>query len=310
MRKAEIGLLFTFSGLSLLGIFSHEIWLDEAHHWLFARDSQTVQELWINMRYDGHPILWNLMLFGITRFSQDVTLMQMLNVCISVAAVAVFLFFSPFNLLEKMLFMSGYFILYEYTVISRNYALLMLFLFLAVVFYRKKNYVLLSLVLALLANTHLFGLAFASFFVAMVSFEFISERKERMSKQVLIGCLIFLLGAIISLWQIIPPVDSNLYTHAQKSPPLERLERTSTVFLKAFVPIPDFTDYHFWNSNLLMSISKPLCAILSSILFCIPFFLFKNRFSLLLFFLAVQPSWYYLSIYQTSTRCDTTGRSI
>src|SRR5688572_6121707 len=117
MKHKEIILLVVYSCLGVIGVLNHEIWLDEAHHWLFARDSQTLGELWTNMRYDGHPILWNVLLFFITRFTRDVSAMQILHVCISVCAVSVFVIFSPFRFFEKVLFVFGYFILYEYTVI-------------------------------------------------------------------------------------------------------------------------------------------------------------------------------------------------
>jgi len=280
----NVALLTLFTSLSIVGILHHEIWLDEAHHWLFARDSQSINELWRNMRYDGHPILWNAILFVITRFSNDVLLMQIMNIGISILSLAIFLFFSPFNFTQKTLFSFGYFIFYEYTVISRNYALMMLFLFLAIVCYNKRHYLLLGFVLALLANTHLFGFAFAVFFGMMVLLEFVMEGKNTNRRSLLLGSIIFLIGIVVTLLQVIPPPDSNLYTNAESSPALDRLARTSAVFFKAFVPIPDVTDYHFWNSNLLMAVSKPACSLLSILLFFLPFFFFKNRLSLLLLF--------------------------
>lgn len=284
MKRNEIILLIIFFCLSMLGVFRHEIWLDEAHHWLLARDSQTLGELWSNMRYDGHPILWNILLFIITRFTRDVIWMQLLHVCISVASVAVFLFCSPFRLREKALFISGYFILYEYTLISRNYALMMFFLFVAIVCYSRNKYLLLGLTLALLANTHLFGLAIASFFAMMAGFEFFTEKKGGITRQITLGSVVFIAGAVISILQIIPPSDSGFFaTHAQ-SPPLERIFRIGTFLSRTFIPIPDVTGYHFWNSNLLLSISKSLSVILSLVLFFTPLLLFRNRLSLLFFF--------------------------
>src|SRR5689334_12623345 len=90
-------ILICFSVLSVVGVLNHEVWLDEAHHWLFARDSDSIQELWSNMRYDGHPILWNILLFYISRISRDVIGMQLLNVVLAVAAIGVFLFCSPYK---------------------------------------------------------------------------------------------------------------------------------------------------------------------------------------------------------------------
>ena len=263
---------------------NHEIWLDEAHHWLFARDSQTFSELWLNMRYDGHPILWNVILFIASRFSKDVVVMQLLNVLFGVGAVGVFLFFAPFKNFEKVLFVCGYFFLYEYIVISRNYALLILFLFLALTFYTKRINLLLGVTLAFLANTHLFGLLFALLISGMILFDWVAEKKYTFDKQFIIGALIFLAGVLLSLYQVFPPGDSVFYAKAQEGSVFERLGRTSTVFLKGFIPLPDFSNQQFWNTNALMEISKPVCVVLSLVMFTLPLIFFRRRLSVVLFF--------------------------
>lgn len=277
-------LLLLFATLVYLGLSYHEIWLDEAHHYLFARDSQSLSDLRYNMRYDGHPILWNCLLFFITRLSADVVLMQYLHLIIITAAMAVFTFYAPFDIWEKILFLGGYFILYEYAVISRNYAIYILFLFLAIVLYGKQRHVFLGITLAILANTHLFGLVTALCFAGMVAYDVIFEKLHHIDRTIWIGAVIVTLGAILSIVQVIPPSESFIYTNATGSPVWERLARTSAVFLKAWIPIPDFTGDHFWNSNLLMEFSKPLCSVLSIALMAVPLYVFRRRLSLLLFF--------------------------
>jgi hypothetical protein len=282
-KYSNITLLIAFATLTTIGIFHHELWLDEAHHWLFARDSHSVKELLTNMRYDGHPILWNFLLFLITRATTNIISMQILNLCISISAAALFLYYAPFTRVEKTLFIFGYYMLFEYTIISRNYMLLIFFLFLSLIMYDKQKYLLLGLILGILANTHLFGLAFATFFTGMLMMEFVID-KRRINHSMILGLLLLAICIVISLVQIIPPTNSNLYTNADKSPALERAARTSAVFLKALLPIIDFRNEQFWNSNLLMSFSKPFCSLLSFILFCIPFILFRHRITLILFF--------------------------
>src|SRR5690349_8080021 len=68
--------MLAFGTLSLQGVYHHEIWLDEAHHWLLARDSDSFSNLVYHARYDGHPLLWNLILFALTRFTYDPFWMQ------------------------------------------------------------------------------------------------------------------------------------------------------------------------------------------------------------------------------------------
>src|SRR6185436_17354560 len=112
-----------YFALSLIGILHHEAWLDETHHFLLARDSNSLRELAYNAHYDGHPLLWNIMLFAITRFTPNLFYMQLLHIFIALTAVIIFLRNAPFHDLFKILFVFGYFMLYEYNIISRNYAI-------------------------------------------------------------------------------------------------------------------------------------------------------------------------------------------
>src|SRR5690349_21352468 len=81
---------------SLWEILHHEMWLDEMHHFLLARDSSSLGELAFNARYDGHPLLWDSLLYFLTCFSRNPFYMQLLNILISVAAVIIFLRNTPF----------------------------------------------------------------------------------------------------------------------------------------------------------------------------------------------------------------------
>jgi hypothetical protein len=53
-------ILAIFFVLSFIGTRHHEIWLDEAQHFLIARDSITLSELFHACRNEGHPLLWNI----------------------------------------------------------------------------------------------------------------------------------------------------------------------------------------------------------------------------------------------------------
>src|SRR5690606_23248229 len=97
-------LAILYFGLSLIGILRHELWLDESHHWLISRDSGSFSELIANTRYEGHPILWNFLLFLISRLTLNPVWMQLLHIVISTAAVGLFLGKAPFSLVFKTLF--------------------------------------------------------------------------------------------------------------------------------------------------------------------------------------------------------------
>src|SRR5215204_4993221 len=100
--KQVLPLWGLFFILTLTGILRHELWLDEAQHFLIARDSGSLPELFRNMRYDGHVQLWNYLLFFIVHYiSADPLAMQLLHLLIINAAVLLFLRFAPFSLMVK-----------------------------------------------------------------------------------------------------------------------------------------------------------------------------------------------------------------
>jgi hypothetical protein len=115
--------------LGLLVLLRHEMWQDEWQAWLLARESSSLADLFQNIRYEGHPCLWYLALFVISRFTTDPLGMQLLHLMIATGTVYIFLKYSPFTRLQKILFIFGYFPFYEYCAISRNYGLGVLSLF-------------------------------------------------------------------------------------------------------------------------------------------------------------------------------------
>src|SRR6185369_17729739 len=80
-----------FALLGIAGVTHHELWLDEAHHWMLAAYSGSLRELLSNARYDGHPPLWHVLLFVLGRFTTAPLAMQLLHVAISTAGVLLFL---------------------------------------------------------------------------------------------------------------------------------------------------------------------------------------------------------------------------
>ncbi len=153
-------LVLVFFVLSFVGILNHEMWRDETQAWLIARDSSTLTDLYENLKFEGHPALWHLCLFIITKFTHNPFAMQFFHILIATAIVWIFVKLSPFNILQKTLFTFSYFPFFEYNLISRNYNLALLFVFIFCYLFTKKkrNYILLFSSLALLANTNVYGL--------------------------------------------------------------------------------------------------------------------------------------------------------
>ena len=283
-------LILLYFSLSLVGILHHELWLDESHHWLLARDSTSFADLVKNTRYEGHPILWNILLYWITRFTLNPFWMQFLHICIATAALFVFLRKAPFNLVFKSMFLFGYFMFFEYNVISRNYMLGVLFLFLACAVFkdRKNKFILLCCFLALAANTHLmFGVIAFALFLALL-FENFMENKLFSDRSYLIGYFIFAIALVIMAVQIIPPGDTLFFNHVNEMPFCERFIKGFISLFKGLVTIPDFTSVHFWNSNIIVNYSKTLASVLGLLAYIVPLVLFsKSRKTLFFVYIAL-----------------------
>lgn len=112
-----------------LTLLHHEPWRDELQAWLIARDAENLQELWHNTRYEGHPILWHFLLFLAARLWPNPAAMQILHFLVAFTVAALLLFCAPFPFPLRVGLTFSYFFLYEYAVISRNYALTALFIF-------------------------------------------------------------------------------------------------------------------------------------------------------------------------------------
>ena len=84
----ENSIIIAFIFFGLVGILHHEIWRDEFQAWLLARDSASLIELFQNMRYEGHPGLWHLCLYGLTRITHNPLIMQIFHLSVSVFIVS------------------------------------------------------------------------------------------------------------------------------------------------------------------------------------------------------------------------------
>ena len=74
-----------------------EMWRDEVHCWLVARDSATPWDVVKNRAYDGQPPLWYLLLWCLQRISANPLSMQVVHVAIAVAVVWLFVAYAPFG---------------------------------------------------------------------------------------------------------------------------------------------------------------------------------------------------------------------
>ena len=279
--------------LSCIGMMNHERWGDEIHAWNIAKGSQSFSDLINNTRYEGHPPLWYIILWSISKFTHDLDYVQVIHLTITILTVFILLFFSPLPKVAKMLIPFGYFFLYEYTVISRNYGIAALLAVCICLIIRKDfryKLVLYYTLLFLLCTTHLLGILLAAS-LHLYFILFIKEMKAT-KKLLILHALIGVLIALPSLYFIFPPSDSELGTQFW-------MNRWSTSKLSAFIqtpilaviPIPAWWNYNSWNTQFLIeaknmySVFRFVNLIAAIFILLIIFSVLKgNRKTLILFF--------------------------
>ena len=267
-------LILIFFILSFIGILNHEMWRDETQAWLLARDSSNLIDLYQNLKYEGHPGLWHLCLFLITKFTHNPFSMQFFHIVISTASVYIFVKLSPFNIIEKALFTFSYFSFFEYNLISRNYnlGLLLVFIFCYLFSCKNRNDIFTFLSLALLANTNIYGLIICLCLSLTLIIDAVRLYKighyqtdSKRRRDFTIGLIILFLGIGLSVFQLFPAAVQDTTKDIQQNIGeetvfsrfdfilimLRRLGYAVRAIWYSYIPIPNFFEYHFWSKNII-----------------------------------------------------------
>ena len=102
----------------------HEPWKDETQAWRLAIDSRGVLDLVHNARYEGHPLLWHVMLQALGHLWRSWWAVVVLHIAIACVGAWLVLRYAPFTRVQKVLLVFGYWLAYEYSVVVRPYGLL------------------------------------------------------------------------------------------------------------------------------------------------------------------------------------------
>ncbi|AWI25364.1 hypothetical protein [Flavobacterium pallidum] len=262
--------------VSLVGILHHELWLDESQHWLLARDSDSFADLMYNLRFEGHPVLWDSLLFLVSRFTHNPLGMQFLHILIATATAFVFLSRAPFSRTFRTLFVFGYFMIFEYSLISRNYILGIFFLFLACSLFkdRQRKFWILCLYLAIASNVHLIFSVVCCGIFAVLLYEKFRNGDIRTSGA---GIFVFGIGLAINVALIAMTQSDWLFETVKDVPLREKFSAGYISLFKGIMTIPDFSTMHFWNTNILVSLSRPTAVLLGLLAYALPLFLLRSK---------------------------------
>ncbi len=196
----------------------HAVWRDEVRALNIVTGSTSIVDLFERLHNEGHPGLWYILLYVSYNILHSPIVLKIVSILIAGIAIYIFLSVSPFAVYQKALFIFGYFPIYEYSVISRNYGIGMLLLFWFCYLYplRFKRIISLGVILFLLAQTNLYSLIIVISIFFSIFLELIVKRKDITAEydnlfRPLFGLALIVIGIIFAVIQIYPDPSSSVY---------------------------------------------------------------------------------------------------
>jgi hypothetical protein len=199
--------------------------------------------------------------------------MQFMHAAIAATTAFLILKYAPFRRFQRILLIFGYFFIFEYALISRNYAIgiLLVTIYLSMYRYRTRFLIPSALLLFLMAQTNVFATILSMAFLAAWVFEFAFSEPFR--KEILLqkwsltaACLIVLAGFLWSVLSVIPQSNgffagSSHFSFSQLT--LRETIRTIATVWKAWFPVP-ILNRQFWETNI--ERDEPVQAVFSLLL--------------------------------------------
>ncbi len=221
-RRLNLITVFLYGFIVVFLSASHEVWRDEVRALSIAMESGSIIDLFHHLRNEGHPALWYLLLYAGYGVAHNTVILKVINVVIAIAAISLFLWEAPFSRIQRVLFVFGYFVLCEYSVLNRSYSLSMLLLFIFCSLYRSRfeRMGMISVVLFLLANTNAHSMIIVTAIGLSLLAEFVWKVRSSgcdagHARRIVIGFCIIAVGIALSAVQAYPDrttVATGMYT--------------------------------------------------------------------------------------------------
>jgi hypothetical protein len=195
IRSCWIAAATSVMALQIWHVLTHIHWFDEWQALLIAVQSPDISALLENLRYEGHPPLWYLLLRGIAPHLPWQHVLTTAQFFIAIALQAIILFRSPFGRVERLLIGLSYFILFEFGALSRSLSLGAL---LTVAFFAARGRIVAWIIVILLpAIDFQFGLFSLVTIILLI-------RDHRWST---VGFLLWAVVSLVSFWTVLPADD-------------------------------------------------------------------------------------------------------
>ena len=207
-KKILLWIIFILYALfNLFLMLKHEPWRDEIHAWLMSKEL-SIPELFKESRFDGHPILWHLILMPFAKSGFPIITLNIIGYVITVISAWIFLFKTNLSTMFKIIVIFTIPFTYTYSAISRNYTLILFLLVLISILYdqRFKKPILYSLLISLLIHTH--ALAWGIVAGLTITFHFheiylyFKNKNNADIKKIILGLSLIILNTILVVFEL------------------------------------------------------------------------------------------------------------
>jgi hypothetical protein len=242
-RAFELSLLSLYAVLLALVTARHAMWRDELEAWLIARDSNSLADIFHNLRYEGHPGLWYLILYIPAHISWNPISMQVINDAIAVAAAWLILSARKVHWAFRVLTIFSFFFFYQYGVVARSYMLATVLLIAAVrcLTGERQHRKLAVVFFALAINVHFFAVPIAGVFALQLlpverlkSWSDVGKLLRERGFQA--ACITLLGSVLIAYFTIRPPADAYKHLGLEEHSVAYNLLSTESRTWQAFIP--------------------------------------------------------------------------
>ncbi len=200
--------------------YYHEPWYDEAVAWQIAKCASVKEILWEIPHYEGHPQFWHILMSFFAKNGVPYQLsLSILSYLFAGTAILCILKYSPFPRGVKLLLPFNYFLFYQYSVISRPYAVMLLAFVLLAMTYKKRNEspVRFVLCLAFLCVSSAYGIVVAGGITIAWVIDILEEESgkkffQKMIQDRRVWCMVGLLVLAMALIVCIFPAEDNFAT--------------------------------------------------------------------------------------------------
>jgi tetratricopeptide (TPR) repeat protein len=260
-----VPVMLLYAAMVAFAVAYHEPWFDEAQSWLIARDC-TFGELFTGaLRYEGHPVLWYLILKVAIACHLPYEAVGVVSGLFAILGIWVLLTKSPFPKWFTVLLPFTFFLGYQYAVIARSYALLPLLLFAVASLAKHKweNPIWWSVLLLLTANLSIHSFVIASIIMGFHLVEVLqrwSTLDVAARKRQLIAAALYAIGAGGVMAMLWPGSDFGGATWLNGSFPMSFLWKFAVKAMdQAYFGEPALTVlfltvscYWFWKTRVLV----------------------------------------------------------